>query len=78
MREGIDVLGKKACLIEELGSLQVCEATMQRLFGDIGNRMEEGEGQLGTNDRRGLQELLRLGGSRSMRAARTACTVAGT
>ena len=37
-----------------------------------------GKGHLVADDGRGLQQALVLGGSRSMRAASTACTVAGT
>jgi len=35
-------------------------------------------GHLGADDGGGLQELFSSGGSRSIRAASTACTVAGT
>jgi hypothetical protein len=40
--------------------------------------LEQGQGHRRPNDGGGLEEVLRLGGSRSIRAAKTACTVAGT
>ena len=35
--EGIDPLGDKACLVEELGRLQVGEAAVQYRLGQLGN-----------------------------------------
>ena len=76
--EGVGALWEEARLVEELGRLEVCQAAIQRRLGQLGDGLQQGLGHLGANDRSSLQELLLLWGSRSMRAASTACTVAGT
>ena len=76
--EGVLELGEQLRLVEELGRLQVRQAVVQGLLGQLGNGLEQGQGHLRANDGGGLEEALLLGGSRSMRAASTACTVAGT
>ena len=78
MLEGVFALGEEARLIEELGSLQVGEAVMQRLLGQLGNGLQERQGHLSANHGGRLQQTLVFGGNRSIRAASTACTVAGT
>src|SRR5215510_724136 len=40
--EGILALGKEARLVEELGSLQVGETAMQRLFGNLSDSLQQG------------------------------------
>ena len=39
--EGVDVLGEELQLVEELGGLQVGEAPAERLFGLLGDGLEE-------------------------------------
>ena len=76
--EGIRDLGEQPRLVEELGGLQMGEAHGERLLRRLGHGLEERQGHLRADDGGGLQEPFSAGGSRSMRAARTACTVAGT
>ena len=76
--EGVLTLGKEARLIEELGGLEVRQPAMQDLLGQLGNGLQQGEGHLRANHRSGLEQTLLLGRKRSIRAASTACTVAGT
>ena len=78
MLEGVGMLGEEARLVEELGGLEVRQATMEHRLGQLGNGVQQGQGHLGANDRSGLERCFSSGGSRSMRAASTACTVAGT
>lgn len=40
MLEGIGALGKELRLVEELGGLQVCQALLQRRFGQLGNGLQ--------------------------------------
>ena len=51
---------------------------MQGGLGQFGNGLQQGQGDLGANDRSRLEQAFVLRGKRSMRAASTACTVAGT
>ena len=60
MLKGIFELGEEACLVAELGGLQSYERTPQRLFGPIGDRLEDGEGHLCADDGGGLKECLVL------------------
>ena len=76
--EGVVALREQAGFVEELGGLQVRQAPVQRLLGLLGNGLQQRPGHLRANDRGGLEQALLLRGSRSMRAASTACTVAGT
>ena len=78
MLEGVLTLGEQACLVEELSSLDVGEAAVEALRGHLDNGLQQGQRHFMANHGRGLEEALGLGGSRSMRAASTACTVAGT
>ena len=57
MLEGVDTLGEEVRLIEELGGLEVREATVQRLLGQFGNSLQQRQGHLRTDDRCCLQEL---------------------
>ena len=77
VREGVPDLGEQVSLVEELGALEVRQATVQRGLRQLGHGLKERQGHLVTDDGGGLQEPFRLG-SRSMRAARTAATGAGT
>jgi hypothetical protein len=56
MLEGVRVLGKEARLVEEFGSLQVAEASVQGWLGQLGNGPQQGQGYLRADDRGGLEE----------------------
>ena len=58
--EGVLALGKEPRLVEKLGRLEVRQAAMQRVLGQLGNGLEQGEGHLGANDGGGLEEALFL------------------
>src|SRR5262245_51485346 len=59
--KGEYALREQPRLVEKLGCLQVRKATVQRLLGQFGNGLQEGEGHFGTNDRSRLEETLLLG-----------------
>src|SRR5262245_24424180 len=59
--EGILTLGKEPCLVQELGRLEVCQTTMQNVFGQLGNGLQQRQGHLRANDGGGLEEALCLG-----------------
>src|SRR5438128_11460703 len=59
--EGVFALGEQARLVEKLGCLEVRNTAMQRLLGHLGNGVQQGEGDLGANDRGGLEQMLVLG-----------------
>src|SRR5262249_46044923 len=59
--ESVLAVGKEPRLVEELGGLEVCEATMQIRFGQLGDGLQEGEGHFGPDDRGGLEEAFLLG-----------------
>ena len=58
--EGVLALGEEARLVEELGGLQVREAAVQRLLGQLGNGLQQRQGHLGANDGGGLEQALLL------------------
>ena len=60
MLEGVLALGKEPRLVEKLGRLEVCQAAMQRVLGQLGKSLEQGEGHLSANDRSGLEQALFL------------------
>ena len=62
MLEGVLVLREESRLVEELGRLEVRESAMQCRLGHLGNRLQQGQRDLRTNDGGGLEEALRLGG----------------
>ena len=51
MLEGVDTFGEEVRLIEELGGLEVREATVQCLLGHLGNCLQQRQGHLCTDDR---------------------------
>jgi len=53
--EGVGQVGEQAGLVEELGGLQTRETLMQGLLRSVGDRLQQGPGHLGANDRGGLQ-----------------------
>ena len=59
--EGVFVVGKQAGLIQELGRLEVREAAVQGVLGKLGDDLQQGQGHLSADDRRGLQQALLLG-----------------
>ncbi len=59
--EGVFVLGKEARLVEELGRLEMRERAMQCRLGQLGNGPQQGQGHLGADDRRGLEEMFFCG-----------------
>ena len=54
------VLGEEARFVEELGGLQVGERSMQRLFGHLGDGLQEGQGHLGADHGGSLEQALVL------------------
>ena len=60
MLEGVFRLGEQARLIQELGRLEVRQAAVQRLLGQVRNGLEQGQGHLGANDGSRLEEPLLL------------------
>ena len=58
--EGVLALGEEARLVEELGRLEVRQAAVQRLLGQLGNGLQQGQGHLRANDRGGLEQALLL------------------
>ena len=77
--EGVLEVGEQARLVEELGGLQVGEAAAQLVLGQ--RRRSAWSSANGTSlpmTAAAWSRRLSSGGSRSMRAARIACTVAGT
>jgi hypothetical protein len=58
--EAVCQLGKEACLVEELGSLQMGEAQAERRPRCLGHGLEERQGHLGADDGGGLEQLLLL------------------
>ena len=58
--EGVLAFREEACLIEELGRLEVREATMQNLLRQFGNGLQQRQGYLDADDRRGLEQALLL------------------
>ena len=59
--EGEFALGEQPRLVEELGSLQVYKATVQVRLRHLGNSLQQGQGHLGADDRRGLEHVFLLG-----------------
>jgi hypothetical protein len=60
MLEGVLVLREEACLVEELGGLQMCETQAQRRLRHLGNGLEKHQGHLCANDSRGLEQVFLL------------------
>jgi hypothetical protein len=77
MLEGIPRIGEQGRLIQELGPLKSGQGPAKPLVGEVGNGLEEGEGYV-LADRGGASSVFSSASSRSIRAARTACTVGGT
>ena len=46
MLEGVGGLGEQARLVEELGGLEVRQAAVQACLGQLGNGLQEGQGDL--------------------------------
>ena len=59
--EGVLALGEEPRLIEKLGGLQVGQAAVERLLGQLGNGLQQRQGHLGANHGSRLQEALLLG-----------------
>ena len=78
MLEGVSDSWEMGYFVKELSGLQGREAVLERLLGQRRNGMQERYRHIFPDNRGGLQELLVGGGSRSMRAARTAWMVSGT
>ena len=78
MLEGVFLLGEQAGVIQELRRLHVCQTVVQCLLGHIRNGPQQGKGHVCANHGSSLEQGLSSDGRRSMPAARTACTVAGT
>ena len=78
MLEGIGVLGKQAGLVEELCCLQMCQTTVQRLVGRVGDDLQQRPGHLGADDRGSLEQAFLLRWQPIDARRHSACTVAGT
>jgi hypothetical protein len=59
--EGVLVLQEEARFIEELGRLEMREATMQRRLGPLGDGLQQGQRHVGADDGGGLEQALLLG-----------------
>ena len=60
--EGVDPLGHQVRLVEQLGGLEVSQAPLQRVLGQLGNGLQQRHGHLRTNHGSRLEKVLRLGG----------------
>ena len=60
--EGIVALGKQAGFVEELGGLQVRQATVQRFLRLVGDGLQQRPGHLRADHRSGLEQALLLRG----------------
>src|SRR5262245_39850672 len=61
MLKGILAVWKEACLVQELGLLEVRQTAMQGVFGQLSNGLEQRQRDLSANDRGCLEEPLLLG-----------------
>ena len=59
--ESVFELGEETHLVEELGRLEVHETAMQHLLRHVGDGLQQEQGHLGADDRRGLEQALVLG-----------------
>ena len=78
MLEGEGVLGERPRLIEKLGRLQAGQAMRQPSSGASARAYSRGKGTSVPITAAVCNRCLSSGGSRSIRAISTACTVAGT
>jgi hypothetical protein len=78
MLESVLDLGKEAGLIEELSGLQVSEAVPDLLLRLLGDGLQEAQGTSLPMTAAAWSRRFASTDSRSMRAARIACTVTGT
>src|SRR5215510_9705909 len=62
MIEGVLQFRKEACLVHELGGLQTAETPAERIFIEVSDAEEEGEGHVGADYRRRLQQPFVLRG----------------
>ena len=76
--KSVSELGEEAGFVEELRGLQVAEPAAQFLFGQLTIACRRAKGTSVPMTAAVWKRRLFSGGSRSMRAASTACTVAGT
>ncbi len=60
--EGVFEIREQAPLVEELGGLQTGEAAAERLLGQLGDGLKEGERHILADHRGGLEQTLLLGG----------------
>ncbi len=60
MLEGILVVGKEPCLVEELGRLEVHETAMERRLGQLGDGLQQRQGDFRPDDGGGLEEAFLL------------------
>ena len=78
MLEGVDQLGKQTHLVQKLGILEMHEPLAERPFRKLHHGLEEDQGTSVPMTAAVWSRDFSSGGRRSMRVARTACTVAGT
>jgi hypothetical protein len=60
MLESVFRLGEQARFIQELRRLQMRQAAVQRLFGQVRNGLQQGEGHVRANHSGGLEQALLL------------------
>jgi hypothetical protein len=60
MLEGILPLGEQPRLVEELGSLELRQATVQRVLREIGDGLQQGQRDFMAHDGRSLEQVLLL------------------
>jgi hypothetical protein len=60
MLEGILPLGEQPRLVEELGSLELRQAAVQRVLREVGDGLQQGQRDFVTHDGRGLEQVLLL------------------
>src|SRR5215468_12545991 len=61
MLEGVFEVREEACLVQELGGLEMTQSPPQVALGRVGNGLQQGEGHILANDRGGLEQTLVLG-----------------
>jgi hypothetical protein len=76
--EGVGEIREETGLVQELGGLEVREAAAQGLLGQVRDGLEEGEGDILPDHRRGLEEALLLGGQPVDPGRQDRLAVAGT
>ncbi len=59
--EGVFTFGKEAGLVEQVGGMELHQATLQALLRCLGNGLQQWKGHCHTKDSSALKQALRLG-----------------